>query len=326
MGEIIVNFPAPVLKAKSKIRVARSSSYVEIVACRASNPDRQGHLDYIFPIFLDKNGQPVAWNIPYLNPSRLPILDTNRMKDFGWLITHASTMFSSRESKLRATLDGSHPLSVQDSRLLFKDTLFSLYTSFAKVQRLNCKVFAITCGQVGLQLLFLRSSVRLDVSNHTLALDVAIIPLHQERGMPVPGFLVPLSMNAGATMVIGEDEVKLWKRLLPTFVERCRGWKHKPTCEYKTESRIPRSVEFHKPALCSCGNGIFPPNFISDIPTWETVSKHAVRGLIPLLFTLPYVDPKDNLDGGGKQRQVRCEACAGEVLLVEVPAYTLEDP
>ncbi|KKZ65717.1 hypothetical protein EMCG_08475 [[Emmonsia] crescens] len=310
--EIMINFPAPVLKAKSKIRVARTSSYVEIVACRTRKPDRQGYPDYIFPIFLDKHGAPVAWNIPYLNPNRLPILDTNRMEDFGWLITHASMMFSGKECKLRGTIDTSRLKPAQDSRLCFKDSLFSMHMSFAGVQGPKCKVFGISCGQIGLQLLFFRSSVRIDMSNHTLALDVAIIPLRLDMGMPMRDFIAQLGMDDSATMVIEEDELKLWKRLLPAFVERCREWKHKPTCEYKTESLIPRSVELHQPVLCSCGNGLFPPNFISDFPKWETVSIHAVRGLVPLLFTLPYFDPKDGLDEGEKTRQNQCEACGAE--------------
>ncbi|OJD10987.1 hypothetical protein AJ78_08148 [Emergomyces pasteurianus Ep9510] len=311
--EIMIHFPTPVLKAKSKIRVARTSSYVEIVACRARKPDRQGHPDYIFPMLLDKNGQPVVWNIPYLNPNRLPMLDIDRMKDFGWLVTHASTMFTGKECRLRTDIDVNRPKHIQDSRLWFKDTLFSLHMSFAKVHGSNCKVFGLSCGEVGLQLLFFRSSVRLDMSNHTLALEVAIIPLplDMDMEMSMGSFITRLVMDGSAVMVINEEELKLWKRLLPTFVERCREWKHKPTCEYKTESRIPRSVEFHS-ALCSCGNGIFPPNFISAFPEWEMVSKYAVRGLIPLLFTLPYLDPKDNLDEGEKAKQNRCEACGAE--------------
>ncbi|KLJ11754.1 hypothetical protein EMPG_13091 [Blastomyces silverae] len=309
-SEIAITFPAPVLKPikKNTIRVARKSSYVEIIAHRAEKPDRQGHPDYIFPVFL-YGGEPLAWNIPYLNPNRLPILDTNRVEDFGWLITHVSTMFSGKECETRTKLDNTRPKPDQDSKLCFKDTLFAMHMSFARVKGEKCKVFGISCGDIGLHILFFRSSVRMDISNHTLALDVAIVPLRLDMGTPIRDFIAKLGMEDLITMLVEEDELRLWKKLLPAFVERCREWKHKPTCEYIAESRIPLSVEMHQPVLCSCGNGIFPPNFVGDFPTWEAVSKHAVRGLIPLLFTLPHLDTKDALGKEGKAKENRCEAC-----------------
>ncbi|OAT01884.1 uncharacterized protein BDCG_06279 [Blastomyces dermatitidis ER-3] len=309
-SEIVITFPAPVLKPNKKntIRVARKSSYVEIIAHRAEKPDRQGYSDYMFPVFLS-GGEPLAWNIPYLNPNRLPILDTNRMEDFGWLITHVSTMFSGKECEVRSNLDNTRPKPDQDSRLCFKDTLFAMHMSFARVKGEKCKVFGISCGDIGLHILFFRSSVRMDISNHTLALDVAIVPLRLDMEKPIRDFIAKLDMDELITMLVKEDELRLWKKLLPAFVERCREWKHKPTCEYKAKSRIPLSVELHQPVLCSCGNGIFPPNFVGDFPKWETVSKHAIRGLIPLLFTLPYLDTKDALGKEKKAGQNQCEAC-----------------
>ncbi|PGH04817.1 hypothetical protein GX51_03303 [Blastomyces parvus] len=309
-SEIAITFPAPVLKPvkKNTIRLARKSSYVEIIAHRAEKPDRQGHPDYIFPVFLSR-GEPLAWNIPYLNPNRLPVLDTNRMDDSEWLIMHVSMMFSGKECELRSNLDSTRPKPDQDSRLCFKDTLFAMHLAFARVNGERCKVFGISCGDAGLHILFFRSSVRMDISNHTVALDVAIVPLLLEMGKPIHDFIAKLDTEELITMLVGEDELKVWKRLLPAFAERCREWKHKPTCEYRAESRIPRSVEFHQPVLCSCGNGIFPPNFVADFPSWEAVSKYAVRGLIPLLFTLPYLDAKDALGKGKNASQNRCEAC-----------------
>ncbi|EDN10759.1 predicted protein [Histoplasma mississippiense (nom. inval.)] len=199
-----------------------------------------------------------------------------------------------------------------DSRVCFKDTLFSMYMSFARVQGQKTKVFGINCVHIGLQLLFFRSAVRIDMSNRTLALDVAIIPLPLDMGKPMRDFITQIDKDESITMLIEPDELKLWKRILPAFVERCREWKHKATCEYKAKARIPLSVDFRQPVLCTCGNGIFPPNFIPDCPKWETFSQNAVRGLIPLLFTLPYVDPKDSLDEETKARLNRCEACGAE--------------
>ncbi|EER45679.1 conserved hypothetical protein [Histoplasma capsulatum var. duboisii H88] len=312
--EIVINFPAPVQRAnKSRtIRIARTPPVAEIMVRRAYKPDRQGHPDYIYPIFLDNRGEPVAWNIPYLNPNRLPILDTNRVKDFGWLVTHVTMMFSGKECKQRTNLDPTRPKPVQDSRVCFKDTLFSMYMSFARVQGQKTKVFGINCVHIGLQLLFFRSAVRIDMSNRTLALDVAIIPLPLDMGKPMRDFITQIDKDESITMLIEPDELKLWKRILPTFVERCREWKHKATCEYKAKARIPLSVDFRQQVLCTCGNGIFPPNFIPDCPKWESFSQNAVRGLIPLLFTLPYVDPKDSLDEETKARLNRCEACGAE--------------
>ncbi|EEH47199.2 uncharacterized protein PADG_03297 [Paracoccidioides brasiliensis Pb18] len=310
--EIVVNFPAPVLKAKSKIRVARTSSYLEIVAWGAENPDRQGFPDYVHPTFLGKNGEPVVWNIPYLNPNRLPPLDPNGAECLGWLVSHASMMFSVNESRARHNLDVNGAKAAENIRLCFKDTLFSMVMSFAGIQGPRRKVFGLSNDKIGLQVLFFNSSIRIDMSNHTVALDVAIITLPPEMGPQMWDFVKSLKTVDFATIAVDEGELKLWKRVLPAFVERCKDWRHKSTCEYKSESRIPLSVEGHKPVLCSCGNGILPPSFISGLDMWDAVSKHAVRGLVPLLFTLPYSDSKCSLVEVDKFRKSKCEACGAE--------------
>ncbi len=75
-----VCFPAPVLQTRSKLWLARKSSYIEIVAPIAC-PESQDHLQqFMYPTFLDKSC-PVNWNLPRLNLDRLPVLDTTKTEN-----------------------------------------------------------------------------------------------------------------------------------------------------------------------------------------------------------------------------------------------------
>ena len=92
------------------------------------------------------------------------------------------------------------------------------------------------------------------------------------------------------TINVDDDELRLWREVLPAMVERCRQWEHRPSCEYKAKAQIPLSIKNGQPLLCSCGNGTLPLRLISGIPKWDVVSKHAVRVAISPSFSIPFVE------------------------------------
>ncbi|KAK2802196.1 hypothetical protein FQN51_004878 [Onygenales sp. PD_10] len=314
--KIDVDFPAPVLHWKSKVSIARASAYVEIVASITRYPTLDGFSCIIYPLLMGKQGRPMVWNIPYLNPDCLPIVDDKRTDDLKWLAGHASLMFSKRENQLREkALPASEAKPHGDAKLTFKDSLFSMMMVAAGLQGRKCMSFALSTSHTSLHILIFVSSIRLDLSNHTVVLDAAVIPLVPSMGNTMRRFIGELADTDLCTINVEADELKLWKQALPAFIERCKTWQHSQNCEYKTLDQIPISLDVFEPTLCSCGAGKLPPNFITGVPHWDTVSKWATRALISPCFALPYVEPKFNIgvDGeGGKDEPGKCEACGKE--------------
>jgi hypothetical protein len=179
----------------------------------------------------------------------------------------------------------------KDVRVNFKDSLFSMFMHFTGLQGGQSRVFGInhpTGG--GVHILFFISCLRLEIANHTAVLDTAVLPL-TDRLMPrIDPFLAALTNMGFYNINVDDDELRLWKELLPALVERCRQWEHRPSCEYMAKAQIPLSVENGQAPLCSCGNGRFPPRFISGIPKWDLVSKYAVRAAISPSFSVPFVE------------------------------------
>ena len=160
-------FPAPVLQMRSKLRLARKSSYIEIVAPIACPEGQEYHQHFMYPILPNK-AYPVNLNLPRLNLDRLPILDLTKAKDLQWLIAHTSLMFSTRERGLRKTsiktTDGIH----SDVRLNYKESLFAMFMSFSGLQSSRSKIFGLEDpSQGGVNILIMGSQMRLDTANHT---------------------------------------------------------------------------------------------------------------------------------------------------------------
>lgn len=294
-------FPAPVLQSRSKTRIARKSSYVEIEAPICSPTDKDGFPRFMYPLFLS-NHKPVIWNMPYLKLDCQPILDTSKTEELKWLNSHTSLQFSTRERTLRDKSMESDKDVHNDVRINFKDSLFSLFMHFTGLQGGQSRVFGLnhpTKG--GVHIIFFISCLRLELANHTVILDAAVLPLTDQLVPRIHPFLQALTKMGMCSITVDDEELNLWKEVLPAMVERCRQWEHRPSCEYKSRGRIPLSVEGGQPVLCSCGNGTLPPKFV-NIPEWDIVSKYAVRAAISPSFSVPYVEPNQMLDGSLKNK------------------------
>jgi hypothetical protein len=112
----------------------------------------------------------------------------------------------------------------------------------------------------GINALTLVSSLRFDMSNHTAVVDAAVWPLALALIGPIGKFI----SSIGA-INIDDDEVQLWKEILPAFVERSRDWEHKSSRDYQMENRFPLLLQGGEELFCSCGSGQFPKNFMPGI-------------------------------------------------------------
>jgi hypothetical protein len=103
-------------------------------------------------------------------------------------------------------------------------------------------------------------------------------------------FLSRVANKDVCNIKIDGAELVLWKRAISACVERCREWDYRFSCDCKSGTQIPLSLERGENPLCSCAEGSLSAKYISDIPNWGTVSKYAVRAAISPCFSIPYVE------------------------------------
>jgi hypothetical protein len=288
-----VNFPAPVLKSTVKIRIARKSSYLELVADIAKLNDWSTFQSFMYPVFMD-SGSPAPWNMPQINLSSLPamaVTDSSSVR-LKWLQYHLPTMWSAQESALKFTPSLPASPSLR-SRVEFKDSLFHMFIGFSGIQGQKASVFAIDCTEEqGVQMVFFLSKMRLDLSNRTVVLDAAVLPLTLDLMPRILPSLQAMSESDHAPKAIRtpKNELQLWKEALPAWSERCRTWSHKPDCEYVSAGQIPLSTKFGERVLCSCGEGALPTDFMPNFPGWKDLAKYAVRVAVSPSFSSALID------------------------------------
>lgn len=326
----LIHFPVPVVKDGSKTRIARKSSYVEIIVPLADPATAQSLDDFIFPTILHKastnssnaSAIPVTLNIPHLNLDTLPIIDISDKQRMSFLTTLASWTFSVRERKLRDQADMSGLAA--SARMNFKESLFTMFMLASGLQGGQTGLFAINHPERGgIHMLIFISSLRLDGANASVALDGAVIPFTVEtiKSGKLDTFLLVLRTLECCTITVNDEELVLWKKVLPALVERCRDWTHSPECEYaQPGAAIPLSTELGKQVICNCGTGKLPDDFIS-LPEWDTAASFATRLAISPTFAVPFVEevidpnmakglsgPSGNMNVLGDQT-LRCRNC-----------------
>lgn len=300
-----LHFPVPVVDDGFKTRVARTSSYVEIVAPLADPAVSSTLDDFIFPSTLFKAtvasrnvpAIPVTLNVPHVNLDGLPIIDVSDKQRLDFLTTLASWTFSVREYKLRDLVDTSGLAA--SARLNFKESLFTMFMLSSGLQGGQTGLFAINHPERGgIHMLIFISSLRLDGANASVVLDGAVIPFTVEiiKSGKLDSFLLILRTLECCTITVNDEELVLWKKILPSLVERCRTWTHRPECEYaRPNAAIPLSTEPAGQVLCSCGAGKLPEEFI-NLPEWDTAAEFSTRLAISPTYAVPFVEEVVNPD------------------------------
>ncbi|KAK0726537.1 hypothetical protein B0T21DRAFT_371777 [Apiosordaria backusii] len=140
------------------------------------------------------------------------------------------------------------------------------------------------------------SAIRLDLSNRTLVLNATVMPATFERlERQARVFQDMLETGKVISVNVTLDELRLWKEVLPSMVERCREWEHKERCAYfKGGQRRapPLSVGIGERILCDCGVDVFPQDYHVDYmgSNWNYAKKHCVRAAISPMFASSLVD------------------------------------
>ncbi|EON97315.1 putative mynd finger family protein [Phaeoacremonium minimum UCRPA7] len=290
-------FPLPIILDKaSKPRVARQSSWVEFIVLVADPVTAASSADIVFPNQISAAGDIVSLNLPYINMDILPILDLTDKERIGFLTTLASMQFSAKERVLREEAHASTDTGIMPSaRANFKETVMTMFMLASGVQGGQSGLMALNVeGGQGIHMLFFVSAVRLDGPTSSVILDAAVIPVTSAMLLDSTfgEFLMVLRHFEIATLIVNEDELRLWKQVLPAMVERCRAWPHSNDCVYRKVHQAPVSTDHGQLVLCDCGKGKLPPGFVTaGLPGWDEVGvHHATRVAISPTFAVPLTE------------------------------------
>lgn len=233
---------------------------------------------------LSENG-PLLFNMPKLSLDRLPELEPTK-KSY-WLETHAAMTLSARERRIRDPSQTSN-----DGLLNVKENLHALFVAMSASSSRSGEIFGLCHPQKGrIFTLILVSTVRLDLSAHTVVADAHILPLSQSVMKHITRVLEDHQKSI-RNLPVSDEGMKKWGNLLAVSVERCREgiWKHQIVdCEYEKVGKFPTSTPQGVPLICSCGKGKASPAFISCKP-YKPLISYVHRAAIGLIFPVPFYE------------------------------------
>jgi hypothetical protein len=221
---------------------------------------------------------------------RMPVLDIQNSTELEWLSPHTALQLSDRE---RDIIEGSSEKSSLSSVMVnVKESIHALMMHYSGVQGKKTKVINLSePSKGGIYAILLVGGLRLDLASLTVVLDTALVPLSDNTIDLLMPKIWEMQADSHAVQVktIGH-EVAAWKKLLPAYVERCRTWTHKASCEYASHGRTPIGVEIGQNPICTCGQGIGFTSAEWDVPSWKGLLPYATRAAISPLFSVSYIE------------------------------------
>ncbi|KAM5543897.1 hypothetical protein V8D89_002514 [Ganoderma adspersum] len=308
-------YPVPIVGSQRKLRLARKSSYIEVVvpvAIPFLQPD--GFKANLFPV-IRANGSLVPWNVHRVVLDQLPALDGAKvglLQLDKWYCPHLQWQHSLRERTLRASKNPAHAYS--DALANVKRTMMEvmMYAAGPSNQGRPHRVFALQhSARKETDTLLFVDKLRFDVAAHTVVCDAFVLALSPSQdiapliaqAMPllVPQGIMPIALHAGRGAQDPHSEMRAWKALLPAFAERCRAtWAHDPNCEYRVvrpdgsvHCKIPRELPAvpgdQGDPLCSCGRGKGVEGMMRDA-VWRVFAPFVTRIALSPLFGVSHIE------------------------------------
>jgi hypothetical protein len=277
----LFQFPYPVNGESPTVRVARKSGWIELCAPMSTPLDWSGGYS-TFPTPLSwhtsEAPQPVSWNLPAVNFSRLGRVDfASNEQDFRWFAYLQASVMSDREVK-----DIEQDIEQQSLLLQFKIMIAEIYRRYSG-SRLLPRFRTIGISVAGeTRLLIFITGVYMDTSAHNVVMDAYCLEVTPE--FKISGAELPPHQQLDVDDEESSDSLlKIWKSALPAMAERCRDWDHKETCEYKT--RHPGDGIW----MCSCGKGKVQPDFL-EVQEWIPFAPNVIRFALSPLLSEPFVE------------------------------------
>ncbi|KAL9598529.1 MAG: hypothetical protein Q9219_004431 [cf. Caloplaca sp. 3 TL-2023] len=319
-----VAFPYPVQSNNAITRVARKSSWVEIVAALHA-ASRKDPFDTWTKVRYMSNASLALEYVPRVNLDIQPIINNVKQEDSTWLniLTTAGTMSVIEKEvveqrKASSNTPGNAKIELKQSLSM----IFSSFMGFHPETKTSIRTFQLTHQQTkSAWALIFAKSLRHDLDLGSVVLDAYVLPLTKAR-LQIFGSAIQRLFTVESKPPLGinlqDDECILWKRLLPALAERCRTWQHKGTCEYRTKGEIPLSIDVNENPLCGCGEGQIPSDFAQQNRELAPVAKYVTRIAIAFIFPVPYLEatavPTDLADKeAGAQPALdsrpKCDSC-----------------
>jgi MYND finger len=234
-------------------------------------------------------------NIHYLNLNRLPALELPvKYEKLQWMSLHHGLAFSNNEKIARENSARQDPGSL----ISLKESIAAVFFRWAGVEKSSENVKSRfhplglynPSGEIGIYTLIFVNDIRFDLASHTIVADACVVPLSQKNAVKLLPSFGRIAALRHVLINTPDDETKLWKFLLPALAERCRTWKHLPTCEYLLQG-IPAYMEglkFEASPLCSCGMGKDLGTF-GTRPEWKEFHSEATRIALSPLFSSSFI-------------------------------------
>ncbi|KAJ8502683.1 hypothetical protein ONZ45_g11536 [Pleurotus djamor] len=280
------DFELPVDGPNAKLRIARKSSYIEVLASPTQPDLPKNRFFDPAPILTRKS--PVLQFVHYLDLDRLPSLDTNHGPSrLSLLRAHMAATFSERERLAR----DQQPQEQRDVICNVKDTIASLLLIASNVQDVKSKIFALDMpSDIGIYTLIFVEELRIDLPSNTVVADAYILPLTPGVMSNIYEELQEISAGRQAIRIATfKEEMVAWKRLLPAFAERARRWRHLPQCEYVQAGKIPLTTEPAENPICSCGAGNDLGDF-AERTKWKRLTPFVTRAAISPLYAPGFLE------------------------------------
>ena len=278
-------YPFPLASESPRIRIARKSGWIEVVASLLSPQIAGASPKDCIPLIRDKRYGLTMWNAPYINFRQLPRISASEFTDMvdTWLPCHLFGMYSAYETPLLGP--EKHGVFLE-----FKKSLLSVFEYIARTGGAESSVFTLApmdlMMESGGPLLFFSTGLYLDGNSNTVVAETYVVPMTASQTLDPRFYPVMKKLAPAMTTTVDQDVFLLWKKLLPAMAERCRDWEHTASCEFA--DGLPEYFDPEKSPLCSCGVGKVGKNFSQG--RWKEATSFVTRVAISPLFAAPYLE------------------------------------
>ena len=273
--EQLCAFPFPLLKESTRIRIARKSGWIEVIARLLPSQIKGKSAEEPLPLLNTEDGL-LSWGLPYVNFKQLPKIGPGEFKDMWelWLKSHLEGMYSDYEYH-----NGTHSLSHK-----LKESIEAIFGFVSQNNGDKPLCVTLTPSTTGGALRIYLKGLYLDCNTNSVALEASVF--EQSPGQHiVKDYDMGISSDSQTQVITLRDDVySAWKAALPTMAERCRNYEHRPSCTHNRESKCITS-------LCDCFLEDFElvlgRNTTSHVPPSQIATPIAISPL----FAAPYLEP-----------------------------------
>ena len=246
------------------------------------------------------------WSLHRVNLERMPIINSSAPDLCKWLWDHVDAQHSIHDLAVESYYYKMRPFGNKHSyvpsfpkesicALLYRCITRHLERKPPGGGRELPRVIALydACAGGRSDTFLFLSAVRFDLGAHTVVGDAYVLTL----GPHLPPHDVLLARffvedTIDCARLVGEDEVRAWKQLLPACAERCRTWAHTARCEYRRAgATVPLHTKMHAgDPLCSCGRGKDVEG-MRRVREWRSLAPHVTRVALSPLFPVWDAEP-----------------------------------